>query len=467
MDLFLDPELVGTLGVTTALYDAVRTAIADGRLGAGDPVPPSRDLARRLALSRHTVTTAYGRLVAEGFLDGSAGGGTRVTAWGAVATSAAPGPLDTSGPVGASLLDPDVPDTRWWLRVGAPDPALFPLVEWRRRTARTLHHPLDPPTPAGLPALRTEIARWVARSRGVPATPDRVLVTAGAQQAFDLAITALTSPGDVIAVEDPGYPPLRELAEARHRRVVPVPVDADGIVVDAIPPAARIVHITPSHQFPLGGVLSLPRRIELLRWAARNGSAVLEDDYDSEHRIDDRPLEPLARLARGAGCVYVGTFSKVLSPSLRLGFVVAPDELLGELHRHRDLLDRGSPTGPQATLARFLGDGSMDRHLHRVRRVYAARHRLVRSWAEGPGSTWGRLLPAATGLHLALEVADGGMEHDLVATARDAGVTIEGWEGYRVASTRAGVLLGFGAIPTEDLQAALSAIPVGAAAGRR
>lgn len=482
MDVFLDHDIVATRGLTAALYLAVRRAIDDGRLRAGDPVPSSRELAAQLSLSRHTITTAYGRLVAEGYLEGSAGGGTRVTAWGAAAGA-------TSVPTSASLGTPRAadapastgPSSRWWLRVGAPDPALFPLVDWRRRTARALRAdtPLLRPPPSttadevpgaessGLPALRTEIARWVERSRGVPATADRVIVTAGAQQAFDLAICALTAPGDVVAVEDPGYPPLRDLVLARHRRIAPVPVDADGIVVDAIPAEARLIHVTPSHQFPLGGVLSLPRRIALLRRAAATGAIVLEDDYDSEHRIDDRPLEPVARLDHGAHCVYVGTFSKVLAPALRLGFVVAPAGWRDELHRHRDLLDHGCPTATQATLAGFLADGAMDRHLHRVRRIYATRHRLVRAWADDVGATWGRLLPAAAGLHLALEVADAGIEADLVAAALAADVSIEGCASYRIASARTAVLLGFGAISTSDLTDALAAIPVGGAGPRR
>src|SRR5262249_35100053 len=341
------------------------------------------------------------------------------------------------------------------LRLGVPDPDLFPDDEWRSHVRRALRDPRAAQygDPAGEPMLRAAIAAWIHRSRGVAAAPERTVVTAGAQQAFDLILGGLLR--DVVAVEDPGYPPFHKLARMRGARILPVPVDAEGLVVDALPARARLVYVTPSHQFPLGSILSLPRRRRLLAWARAAGAHIIEDDYDSEFRFSDRPLEPLARLDDAARVLYVGSFSKTLSPSLRLGFLVAPDEIVASLAGMRQIVDWCSPAFVQRALAGLLADGTMDRHLRRAGRAYRARHGILVEWLSGPGRRLGRLVPGDAGPHGAVELARGVDEARLVARARARGVAVEGLGPYSIDARRPGVAMGYGAATPERLAEAL------------
>ena len=463
MDLFI-ADADRRRRLTATIYEQVRDAVASGRLRPGDRLPSSRRLAAEHDVSRHTVTTVYGRLVAEGYLEGAAGGGTRVAATthpGPDGAAVADGRLVTRQAL--RTLAPMVlaPAGPFDLRLGLPDPRLFPLDEWRRRLTRELRAPVaDLGTtgdPAGEPVLRQAIASWIERSRGVRATPDRVIVTAGAQQAFDLLLTALVAPGDVVAVEDPGYPRFRDLARLRGAEVVGVPVDAEGLVVDALPPAARVVHVTPSHQFPLGTVMSLGRRRALLAWARAHDAAIVEDDYDSELRFTGRPLEPLHLLDDDGRVVYVATFSKSLSPSLRLGFLVAPRSLATGLGAVRQLVDwHGEPLAQRA-LAGLLDGGSMARHLHRARRTYAVRREVVLRHAAGDLARLGRVLPSAAGLHVAVELHDGVDEAEVVDRAVAAGIQLDRLGQYAVSTdVRRGFGLSYGTVAEGPLDEALT-----------
>jgi DNA-binding transcriptional MocR family regulator len=254
--------------------------------------------------------------------------------------------------------------------------------------------------PAGTPALRRAIAHWVGRSRAVEATADQIIITAGAQQGIDLVTRLLVASGQVVAIEDPGYPPAAGLFAASGAEVVPVPVDADGIVVARIPAEACMVYTTPSHQSPTGVTMSMARRRELLHFAEDHNVAIFEDDY--EYRHSDRPLEPLHRLDVHGRVIYVGTFSKTLSPSLRLGFVVLPESLVSHAIDLRSLIDWQPPATLQATLLRFIVDGHLDRHPRRTRKVYSERHQIVGDFV-GEGVEAGLLIapnPSHAGLHV-------------------------------------------------------------------
>jgi GntR family transcriptional regulator/MocR family aminotransferase len=286
----------------------------------------------------------------------------------------------------------------------------------------------------------------------VQATEQQVIVTAGAKGAFDLLLTALVEPGSVVAMEDPGYPPFRLLAEARGARVVPVPVDEEGIIPEALPDRAAALHVTPSHQFPLGAALSLDRRRAILEWAARNQAVVIEDDYDSDFRFVGRPLEPLHLLDRHGVVAYVGTFSKSMSPALRLGYVVVPPSLAPALASLSAAV--GVPPGhaPQRALAAMLDDGSMARHIHRCRRSYGNRHARVRELAAGLGT----VVPSLAGLHLTVLLESRQHELELINEARQrAGVAVEGLSWYRARPDSpdgsAGLCLGFGRVTMEQL----------------
>ncbi|MFF0310945.1 PLP-dependent aminotransferase family protein [Streptosporangium sp. NPDC004379] len=498
-------SLTGRGDLSARIYRQLREAVLDGRLRPGERLPPTRELARRLEVSRNTVSIAYDRLTAEGFLVGRVGAGTFVcdeppgrtlprsapaggdvlprAFWRFAApeprtgTAALPEPEARTAALreprtgatalrepetgAAALRDPGtgaaVPPP-YDFRVGVPDPELFPLETWRRLLARELRAALVRPAgyadPAGHPGLREAIARYAGVSRSVRAGAADVLVTAGAQQALDLVGRVLIEPGDLVAVEEPGYPPARTLLRSLGARVTGVPVDAEGLVVSALPDAARLVYVTPSHQFPLGTPMSLNRRAALLEWAVRRGAVVVEDDYDSEFRFEDRPLEPLQSLDRDGHVVYVGSFSKTLLPALRLGFLVAPASLLPALRAARLLTDRHGEPSAQAALARFLDEGLMGRHIRRATREYAARRERIAAALRRDFAGLLDPVPSAAGLHLCARVSSGVRldPGEVVSRARTAGVAVEALAAYCAEPpAQAGLVIGYGAITPERI----------------
>jgi GntR family transcriptional regulator/MocR family aminotransferase len=285
-----------------------------------------------------------------------------------------------------------------------PDISLFPYALWRSLVASSSRvvGELDARygNPQGDPKLRDAIARYVAFTRGVVCNADRIVITHGAQQAFDLIARVLLNPGDIAAVEDPGYPPVPDLWTTQGVKVKPVPVDAHGLCVSRLPANARLVYVTPSHQFPLGMPMSLERKLDLLGWAAEHRACILEDDYDSEFRFDPRPLEALQSLDQRGLVVYVGTFSKVLHPGLRIGFIVAPPALVPALCAARQLADWHQPLVSQVALARFITEGHLARHVRRMSRIYARRRaRLLEALARSP-HIFGEVVPSVAGLHV-------------------------------------------------------------------
>jgi GntR family transcriptional regulator / MocR family aminotransferase len=459
MDLFLGRDEGPPLAAQ--LYEQLRLSIITGRLHPGDKLPPSRQLASQLGTSRHTVTTAYDRLVAEGYVEGHAGGGSVVT-W---ATEAPQRPAGR-----AAVLRP-APRTEGWapslrpssrcrfdLRPGLPDPALFPVAAWRRRLAAavTPGRSLLYGDPAGDARLRRAVAAWVARSRSVVASKETVIVTCGAQHAIDLVARILLEPGDQVAVEDPGYAPVARLFEAQGAEVTGVPVDDQGLVVDELPPAARIVYVTPSHQYPLGMTMSMPRRRALLRWAAERNAAVIEDDYDTEFRYVDRPLEPIQRLDEHGRVVYVGSFSKTFSPAVRLGFAVLPEPLAQTVAALRQCSDWHPPAATQAAMAGFIADGLLEKHIRRCRLIYAERCRLLTDALSGPLAPYLTGLAANAGLHITAELRGGLREDQVLQAAQRRGVAAFGMHDcFRAYPPSQGLLLGFGAVTTADLPAAV------------
>jgi GntR family transcriptional regulator/MocR family aminotransferase len=463
MDLFIDAP--AGRGLSVQLYEQVRDAIADGRIRPGDQLPPSRHLAQQLGLSRFTVTTAYSRLAAEGFIQGRRGGGSLVT------PGPAPAPLPARRPAPITpsrrftgWLPEQGPFTtgnvRFDLRAGLPDPALFPAQAWRQRlTAAATRTGTPTGQPAGEAELRSAIARWAARSRSVITDEATVVVTSGAQHAVDLVARVLLEPGDVVAVEDPGYLPVVSLMESLGARVAGVPVDRAGIVVDRIPDAARLVYLTPSHQYPLGVAMSLRRRRELLAWADQSNAAVIEDDYDSEFRYSDRPLEPIQRLAVGGRVIYIGSFSKILSPALRLGFAILPPALAGPVTALRQLIDWHPPITAQFALAAFINDGLLDKHLRRARRIYQQRHRVLQAALAGPLSAHLTPITCSAGLHITALLRGTRTEVEVRDAAAEHGIATTGLSRYYHAQpAEPGLVLGFGAIDAAELPAAMQAL---------
>jgi GntR family transcriptional regulator/MocR family aminotransferase len=453
---------------TVRVYRALRAAILDGRLPVGHRLPASRVLAADLGVARGSVATAYEQLVAEGHLVSRVGAGTFVAPR---HTAAAPrdAPADPLRPRDGWTFTPvptsaDEPVPRCDLRSGIPDARLFPYDTWRRLLSAEVRLRANSPgtyaAPAGHPALRDAIARYVGFSRSVRATAADVLVTNGTQHALDLIARVVLRPGDVVAVEEPGYPPARRLFASLGATVVGVPVDDQGLVVDALPAAARLVYTTPSHQFPLGRAMSMRRRTALLDWARTRQVAVVEDDYDSEFRFSARPLEPLVSLDTAGRVLYVGTFSKSMLPTVRTGFVLAPPSMHPALVAARQLGDGHGQVVVQAALARFIDDGRLARHVRRAGKAYAARHaRIVEVLG---GHELLDLVPSEAGLHVTALLRRG-RSAPVVEAALADGIGLEdlasygtGLSGGTGSSGPEGFVLGFGAVDPSTLDDGLT-----------
>jgi GntR family transcriptional regulator/MocR family aminotransferase len=448
------------------IYRQVREAILDGRLRRSEPLPPSRELARRLAVSRTTVTVAYDRLAAEGFTSGRVGAGTYVTS---EPHPTPPADAARAGPLQPRTIwaqVPDAPALRDWrynLYTGMPDARLFPYQRWRALMSRELRASAvgtgSYADPAGHAGLRTEIARHAGVSRSVRAAADDVIITGGMQQALFLLARVMLTPDDTVAVEDPCYPPARDLLRALDLRLVGVPVDAEGLVVDAIPPQARMVYVTPSHQYPLGVPMTLSRRMALLAWADRTGGTIVEDDYDSEFRFDGRPIEPLQNLDRSGRVCYVGSFSKVMLPTMRLGFLIAPPALRSALRRAKYTTDWHTELPAQAALARFIGDGGLGAHIRRMRSIYRERHHLVADLLDADLRPWLRPVPSAVGLHVAARSSGPSVTdiQQIVAWLRQQGVGVVPLSVYAVGELQqAGLVIGYGMANPGEIRAALA-----------
>ncbi|HZH10715.1 MAG TPA: PLP-dependent aminotransferase family protein [Microvirga sp.] len=451
------------------LHRQLRDAILDGRLKPSLRLPPTRTLAAALGVSRNTVLAAYDLLLGEGYAIGRPGAGTYV----ATVLPRRQESRRGSGtrqdrlnptwrvPVAAPALLRDTP-VRFDLRLGTPDLSPFPADIWRRLTMRAVRDlgraPAAYAEPEGRPALREAIARHTAFARAVACGPDDIVVTAGAQQAFDLLARILVVPGQtVVAVEDPGYPPLRQAFAAAGGRLVPVPVDVEGLMVERLPPDAGIVCVTPSHQFPLGVTLSAARRAALINFARSRGALVIEDDYDGEFRFGGRSLDALQTLDGDEAVFYVGTFSKSLFPALRLGFVAAPAWARPALTAAKKAADWHCPVVEQNTLAAFIAEGHLARHVRRMRGIYARRRAVLLEALVRHGGGLLEPIPSEAGLHLAAWLAAPQDAEAIVARAAADGVAVEPLGRYTVAgSGRSGLALGYGACPTERIDEAIA-----------
>jgi GntR family transcriptional regulator / MocR family aminotransferase len=471
-DLRLDPAAPHPLH--HQLYDGLRTAILSGRLAAGARLPSTRALADELDVSRNTVLDAYAQLLAEGYAEGKVGSGTYVSRalpddllhvhadrFALPATSERRGPSRR----GALLAATPVSTAREYGRPRAFGPGLaafdtFPFEIWARLMLRRWRRPppelLSYGDPAGYRPLREAIAAYLNAARGVRCTAEQVIVVAGSQQGLDLAARVLLDPGDPAWIEDPGYMGARGALGSAGARLVPVPVDAEGIDVAAGVERcaeARMAYVTPSHQFPLGVTMSLPRRLALLEWARRAGAWLLEDDYDSEYRYAGRPLPALQGLDGEGRTVYLGTFSKVLFPSLRLGYMVVPSDLLDAFVSARALADRHGPSVEQATLADFIVEGHFARHIRRTRALYAARRAALMEAARHELAGLLDLAASDAGMHLVGWLPTG--VDDRVASRRAAarGVDAPPLSAYAIGPlARGGLLLGYAAVDEREIR---------------
>lgn len=454
------------------LIRALKGAILDARLTAGSRLPASRTLARDLDLSRNTVLAAYEQLQAEGFLLGRVGSGSFVADVGSRSQpsrrQAGLVPVAPLSPFarralaitdGARIPGREHDGLRYNLQYGLPltNPAL--ASAWRREVNRAAERAeFDYPDAQGLPALREQICDYLARRRGVDASPGDVLVISGTQQAFALASRVLLDAADTVVLEDPHYRGARQIFAAHGARVRGVRVDADGLVPAALPARARLAVVTPSHQFPTGALLPLARRVELLEWAGASRAWLIEDDYDGEFRFGGRPLAALKSLDHDGRVIYIGSFSKTLFPALRLGYMVLPPSLRDAFNAAKWLEDRGSNTLEQAALAHFMASGGFERHLRRAAQTLRARRAAMLAGLKKHAAGSVDVVDSNAGMHLTAWLRHGSHAdcERLAGHARERGLGLYTIAPYALqASMRPGLLFGYAALPPADIDAAL------------
>jgi GntR family transcriptional regulator / MocR family aminotransferase len=469
-NLRIDPSLA--IALHYQLYEGIRSAILAGQLGANTRLPSSRALARDLGISRNTVLEAYAQLLAEGYIAGQVGSGTYVspTLPDAVlqfqTTDNLPRAIPARSPSQRGKLLAATPvsisrdsGTLRAFRPGLPAFETFPFDAWSRLIARHWRQPpselLSYGNPRGYPPLREAIAEYLIASRGVRCTPEQIIIVAGSQQGLDLATRVLLDVGDRAWIEDPGYMGARGALISAGAKIVPVPVDREGLDITWATsqcPAARLVYITPSHQFPLGVTMSLPRRLALLEWAHRTGAWILEDDYDSEYRYTGRPLPALQGLDSENRTVYLGTLSKTLFPSLRVGYMVVPPDLIDPFVAAKALADRHAPSVEQAVLADFITEGHFARHIRRTRMLYAERQAVLVDAARRELNGLLRVEPAEAGMHLVAHSPHGVDDQLLAAKAAEYGVEAPALSTYGLAPERPrGLILGYAAFNQADI----------------
>lgn len=499
-------------GLTRQIYGQLRAAILAGRLRAGERLPPTRDLAKRLGTARLTVATAYEWLRAEGYVYGRVGAGTFVApALGEVrgydderprgvsgtSRSMGAGTPDRGYMVGGSPVESRAPLTAWARRIasiplagagsgdsaefdfrpGVGDAEAFPWSRWRRIVG--WQDPVDRYAERRAAAneraasrghwdallgpieTRNAIAAWLRRSRAVRCEPEQVLIAGSVQQMLALLARLLVEPGQSLIVEDPSYVGFHAAFLAEGARLVGVPVDAAGLRTDCLPDpggtpadtAAHLAVVTPSHQYPTGVTLSLERRLALLEWARRAHVVVVEDDYDGDLRLEGQPLEALRGLDDRDEVIYLGTFAKALYPAMRLGYAVLPHWLVEPVARARAASDRHPTWRDALAVARFIEAGELERHLVRVRRLYRTRRDALVEALRAELDGLVRIGPAEAGVHLLVELPEGVDDVALTAQARAHGMAITALSPHYSTAPKPGLLLGFGAMAEERLVA--------------
>ena len=457
------------------IYDAYRKAIVSGTLRPGQRLPLTRVLASELGVSRFPVLNAYGQLLAEGYFEGRIGAGTVVS--GSLPdqfTSTAPQrgtPVDgtRSGPRPRAKRCFVIPrrDSPWlkgWGAFGVGQVAIerFPLHvwsrlvarQWRRTGASTFHYG----DAMGSMALRETIASYLRTSRSLRCEAEQIMIVSGSQQGLELSARVLCDAGSRVWIEDPGYRLARDVFTLAGCELVPVPVDAEGMNVAAgIKKSrnARAALVTPSHQFPLGVTLSASRRFQLLEWAQKMGSWIIEDDYDSEYRYESLPIASLQGLDANARVIYIGTFSKVLFPSLRLGYIVIPTDLVDCFVSIRRAMDLGPPGSNQGVLADFIGEGHFAHHIRRMRVLYHERRSALVASIRKELGPMAEVVGSEAGMHLTITLKNCADDVEIANCAAKQDIRVWPLSWHYLGPAQQGLVLGFGSTEVEDIPRAI------------
>ncbi|MGA7524522.1 MAG: PLP-dependent aminotransferase family protein [Acidobacteriaceae bacterium] len=454
------------------VYAGFRNAILRGDLAAGQQVPSSRSLAAELEISRFPVLDAYAQLLAEGYFETRVGAGTFVSATLPAQRpqphSAAPRPAMPRPTSQRSLLYPACEPVPWrngWGSFGVHQPALdqFPYEIWSRLVARHARDPrinvLHRIDPLGLPAFREVLCSYLRTSRAVRCDPGQIMVVAGSQQALDVTTRVLLDPGDAVWMEEPCYPLVRALLLGSGCRPVPVPVDSEGLDADAgmrLGSDARVAFVTPSHHYGLGVTMSASRRFQLLEWARRTSSWIVEDDYDSEYRFESMPIPSLQGLDPDGRVIYIGTFSKVLRPSLRIGYIVIPPDLVERFIAVRHAMDIFPPYLFQEVLTDFMRAGHFGRHIRRMRALYKARRTALVDCLRREFGDSLQIHGSEAGMHLTVTLPPGFSDVEVATRAAQEKLWL--WPlslCYIGTPLQQGFILGYANTPEDQMAAAV------------
>ncbi|NJN20723.1 MAG: PLP-dependent aminotransferase family protein [Leptolyngbya sp. RL_3_1] len=473
MDLVLTLDRTAPLPLYQQLAAALREAVLQGRLQPHQPLPSSRRLAQSLQVSRSTVTQSYDQLLSEGYFEARGGSGTFVCAQlpdeylhsaEMEPQRSRPAELTQLSRLGQTLLA-DVPlqvaDPKGGIsfRLSSPDTSQFPIQLWRRllsrhcqQTSARLNYG---PDALGYGPLRAAIADYLRRSRAVQCSAEQVIIVSGSQQGLDLMARLTIDPGDQVALEDPGYLGARRCFASYGAQLQGIPVDAAGLDIEALRhhhQPFKWLYVTPSHQFPTGATLSLSRRLALLQWAQQTGTLILEDDYDSEYRYGDRPIPALQGLDQRS-VIYTGTFSKILFPALRIGYLVVPEPWIPLVNRAKWLCDRQAPPLTQSALTDFITEGHFERHIRRMRHRYDQRRQVLVNALKDHLGDRVTILGEKAGIHLMAKIETGLSDQAVIQRAADVGVGVISAQGYYLnAPNRGEFIFGYAQLDAAQIE---------------
>ncbi|MBA3716016.1 MAG: PLP-dependent aminotransferase family protein [Pyrinomonadaceae bacterium] len=462
-------------------YEAIRLAILRRQFAPGLRLPATREMAHEFNVSRNTIVLAFDQLIAEGYLEARQGSGTFVTAkipddFINIENDRNPRSLKSESEIALSKRGKTIVEakSKWLMSAGVPLPLTpcvpsvpyFPFEIWAKLVAKRLKKPipglLNYGEIAGYGPLREAIAAYLGATRGVRCQPEQVIVVSGTQQAADLTARILLDVGDVVWTEDPGYQGTRAAFIAAGAKVAPIPVDAEGINVEAgrrKAPEAKLISVTPSHQYPLGVTMTLKRRFALLEWASKSRAWILEDDYDSEFRYESRPLAALQGLDNNNRVIYAASFSKVLSPALRIGYLVVPGDMIESFTAAKALLDRHSPVFEQTVLADFFTENHFSRHLRRMRNVYAKRRQALIAAINSEMSDLAEIAPSSAGLHLTVWLDERTNDAEICRLAKEKGISCEPLSALSIKrKMRPALILGFAPFSEKEISLAVNQI---------
>ncbi|MFC7619375.1 PLP-dependent aminotransferase family protein [Microlunatus sp. GCM10028923] len=455
-------NLVGRRNLGQQIYRYVRQAILDGLLEPADVLPSTRQLAAQLEVSRTTVGTAYDRLMAEGLVRGRAGVGTVVSPGRSMkmrmVTRSSPLKPARLWTTGLPTQQADAADAAYNLRPGIPDPHLFPFATWRSLVARHTNQktlPGRPADPAGQLRLREALVQHLGLARGIRTEPPDVFVTDSARQALELVARVLLEPGDAVAVEEPGDRTVKLLFASLGIRTIPIPIDDEGVVVEAIPPGVRAAYVRAARQLPLGMALSIDRRHALLDWAVAADGVIIEDDCGGQLQYAPRPPSPLYALDDNARTIHLGSLRCLMLSGLGVGYLVAPAPLHGALRRAKQISEPYQSTVLQLAVAAFIDEGHLARQLRRVRSIYAERRQLLDD-ASRRLDRYARRSSSTTGLDLTMVFTDHHVDDVKISRrALQLGVELVALSELATSDQLSGLLLGYGALPAENIDDAV------------